>query len=218
MIENQPEYLASLEALPDVERRRLLLGDWEAREANSTYFNRSWVEEIVEYPERSEIVQVVRAYDFAGTLKSDANPSPDYTATVKMAKLKNGKYVILDAKRIRIRFGDWEEFIVSNSIEDEPGTVVCIPEDPGPAAKAATQLLSRNLAALGIATVKMRASMKKLDRFRPFSAMAENNGVQILRGCCSDLENKVENKNEFFYKELEGFTGERKRGESGHDD
>lgn len=218
MIKNQPNYLATLEALPLLEKRRLLLGDWEARQEGSTYFSRSWVEETIHYPEKSEIRSIIRAYDFAGTLKSDANPSPDYTATVKLAKLKNGKYCILDVKRTRIPFGKWLEFIVTNAEHDEPGTQVCIPLDPGVAADGATKILAQQLAEHGIAVTKLRATQKKLDRFRPFSALAFNGGLQIVRGCCHDLENGIESSNDFFYKELEAFTGERKRGENGHDD
>lgn len=218
LIKNQPNYLATLEALPLLEKRRLLLGDWEARQEGSTYFSRSWVEETIHYPEKSEIRSIIRAYDFAGTLKSDANPSPDYTATVKLAKLKNGKYCILDVKRTRIPFGKWLEFIVTNAEHDEPGTQVCIPLDPGVAADGATKILAQQLAEHGIAVTKLRATQKKLDRFRPFSALAFNGGLQIVRGCCHDLENGIESSNDFFYKELEAFTGERKRGENGHDD
>lgn len=218
LMENQPDYLATLESLPPMECRRLLHGDWEAREEGSTYFSRGWVEEVIGYPHKSEIREIVRAYDFAGTLKSDANPSPDYTATVKIAKMKSGKYRILDVKRTRITFGNWMKFILDNAEEDEPGTIICIPLDPGIHARGANKLLSQALAEHGIAVTQMKASMKKLDRFRPFSAMAYNEGIEIVKGCCHDLENGIVSSNDFFYKELEAFTGERKRGENGHDD
>lgn len=219
LLENQPEYLASLEALPDVERRRLLLGDWEAREANSTYFQRNWVEEIDGYDE-SQVVRIVRAYDMAGTLKSDANNSPDYTVATKMAKMKDGTYIVLDIKRTRIRFGDWEKFIIENAMEDRElhrEVTILLPEDPNPAAKAATSLMIRNLAEAGLYAQKIRASTSKLDRFRPFSAMAQNHGVKFVKGCGQDLENKNYNTLDFVYKELESFDGNRRRGESGHD-
>ena len=219
LLENQPEYLATLESLPDMERRRLLLGDWEAREINSTYFQRSWVEEISGYDE-SQVVKIVRAYDMAGTLKSDANNSPDYTVATKMAKMKDGTYLVLDVKRTRIRFGDWEKFIIENAMEDKElhrEVTILLPEDPNPAAKAATALMIRNLAEAGLYAQKIRASTSKLDRFRPFSAMAQNHGVKFLRGCGQDLENKNYNTLDFVYKELEAFDGNRRRGESGHD-
>lgn len=220
LMELNPEYKSNLESLPDLERRRLLLGDWEAREANSTYFQRNWVEEIDGYDD-SQVVRIVRAYDMAGTLKSDANNSPDYTVATKMAKMKDGTYVVLDVKRTRIRFGDWEKFIIENAMEDRElhrEVTILLPEDPNPAAKAATSLMIRNLAEAGLYAQKIRASTSKLDRFRPFSAMAQNNGIKFLRGCGQDLENKNYNTLDFVYKEMEAFDGNRRRGESGHDD
>lgn len=218
LMENQPDYLANLEALPDVERRRLLLGDWTAREAAASYFNRTWVEELLDYPDPHDIVEVVRTYDFAGTLVHDGNKSPDYTATCKMAKLRNGDYVILDVKRTRIRFGDWESFILQNAMEDTKDTLIVIPQDPNPAAKAAADLLVRRLTEMGLYAQVMRASTSKLDRFRPFSSLAQQGAIKIMRGCATDLENNIQNNNDFFYKELEAFTGVRKKGEAGHDD
>lgn len=215
-----PEYKANLESLPDLERRRLLLGDWEAREMASTYFQRQWCEEVTGYDE-TQVDKVVRAYDFAGTLKSDANPSPDYTVATKMAKMKDGTYIVLDIKRTRIRFGDWEQFIVDNALQDAETSkhvTILLPEDPNPAAKAATTLLARKLAELGLSAQKIRASTSKLDRFRPFSAMAQNGGIKFLKGCGYDLENNRLGTNDFVYKELEAFDGNRRKGENGHDD
>lgn len=220
LLENQPEYLSSLEALPQVERDRLLHGSWNARPEGASYFNRKWIEEVDDYNEE-DIERVVRAYDFAGTLKSDANPSPDYTVGVKMARLKNGKYIVLDVRRTRIRYGDWESFIIENAMEHDShhrNYSILVPLDPGVAAKAATELLCRNLAEKGLYVEKMRATSSKLDRFRPFSAIAQNSGVQFLRGCGTDYENKIENDNEFIYKELEAFDGRKRKGETGHDD
>lgn len=219
LIESQPQYLSNLENLPDVEKRRNLWGDWEARISESTYFQRAWCEEVTGY-DPSEFVKVVRAYDFASTLKSDANNSPDYTVGTLMGKTKSGDYIVLDVKRTRIRFGDWEQFILDNWMEDKNlfrDIVTLIPLDPGVGAQMSTALLCRSLAEKGVVTQKMRASGKKLDRFRSFSSMCQNGGVKFLKGCGTDYENKVFNDNGFVYKELESFDGLRRRGENGHD-
>lgn len=218
LIENQPEYLASLEALPDVERRRLLLGDWTAREQSSTHFLRTWVQEDIVEPPASEIVKTVRAYDFAGTLKSGGNPSPDYFACSKVSRLKDGSYFVHDIQRTRIRFGEWENFILTIAYQDGPKVDIVLPEDPNPAAKAATKLLARSIAEKGFYVRTVRSSSSKLDRFRPFSSLAMNGHVKFLRNCGTDHENKIYNDSNFVYMELERFTGERKRGENGHDD
>lgn len=218
LIENQPEYLASLEALPDVERRRLLLGDWTAREQSSTHFLRSWVTEATEEPPKSEIIKTVRSYDLASSLKSEANISPDYTATCKVSKLKNGSYFVHDVQRTRIRFGDWKKFILNNAISDGYDVDIILPLDPGAAAKAATGLLSRELSEEGFRVRTLQTTKSKLDRFRPVSSLSQNGHVVFLKNCGTDHENKVLNDNNFIYKELESFTGLRKSGESGHDD
>lgn len=218
LIENQPEYLASLEALPDIERRRLLLGDWTAREQASTYFMRTWVKEALAEPPHSEIIKTVRVYDFAGTLKSDANISPDYFACSKVSKLKSGEYFIHDVQRTRIRFGDWKRFILDNAHKDGTYVDIILPIDPNPAAKAATQILSREISEEGFFVRTIRSSTSKLDRFRPFSSLAMNGSVVFLKNCGTDHENKIYNDLNFVYKELESFTGLRKGGEGGHDD
>src|SRR5690606_1358910 len=130
LISTQPQYLASLEALPDVEKRKNLYGDWEARLQESTYFQRQWVEEI-DYFEESDVEATVRSFDFAATLKSDSNPSPDYTASVRMRLLKDGRYLIDDVRKTRIRAGDWEKFVLECAADDPPMTDYYPPLDPG---------------------------------------------------------------------------------------
>lgn len=218
LIKNQPEYLASLEALPDVERRRLLLGDWTARETGSTYFQREWCPEQVDEPLPHEIVRTVRAYDFAGTLKTASNPSPDYTVGVKMSKLKSGGYFIHEVIRTRVLPGDHENFILSNAKRDGFGVDIVIPLDPGSNGKFVAGLLTRTIGEHGYRVRTLRATGGKLDRFRPFSSLAMNGHITFLKGCGVDLENNIESDNNFVYKELEAFTGKRKGGESGHDD
>lgn len=217
LIETNPHYLASLESQPDIERRRNLHGDWEARQEGSSYFERSWVEEIP-FVSEGDIAQTVRAFDFAATLKSDINPSPDYTTSVRMRRLRSGEYLIDDIRKIRIRVGEWEKFVEDCFNDDPYGTTYIIPQDPGAAAAKATQDFCRRLAEKGIPTKKEKTNRSKLDRFRPFASMAQNSGVVILKGCATDYENGISNNNDFYYRELESFTGNRRGGESGHDD
>lgn len=213
LLEKSPEYLANLKSMSEVEMRRNLLGDWFARVEGSSYFDREWVEELTEDVDPNEIVSSVRAYDFAGTVPSDANPYPDYTACVKMSKMKNGDYVIRDVKRTRIRFGDWEEFIIADALEDSlemPRTTICLPISPNPESKAATMMLARKLGGMGFVVEVKQATgnSSKMDGFRPFAALAQNGGVKILSGCTYDVDVDVVD-NEVFYKELESFDGTR---------
>jgi len=218
LMEEKPHYLGDLEALPEVEMRRLLLGDWTARETGSSFFQREWCSEAHEEPPKSDIVKTVRAYDFAGTLKSSANPSPDYTACAKISKLKNGDYFVHEVLKTRILPGEWESFILSCARVDGFNTEIVIPLDPGASAKLATGLLTRAISECGYRVRTLRASGSKLDRFRPFSSLAMNGHITFLKGCGTDLENNIQSDNNFVYKELEAFTGKRKAGEASHDD
>ena len=219
LIDNQPEYLASLEALPDVERRRLLLGDWTAREEANSYFSRTWCPEDIVHPPASDIIATVRCYDLAGTLKSkDSGNEPDYTASAKVSKLKSGGYFVHDVQRTRIRFGDWERFILENAATDGKNTKIVIPEDPNPAAKSAAAQLTQKISEHGYIVTTMRSTKSKLDRFRPFSSLAQNGHIKFLKNCGIDYENNIFNDNNFVYKELEAFTGLRRSGQNGHDD
>jgi predicted phage terminase large subunit-like protein len=208
-------YIAFLEGLPRIQKEILLYGNWEARPEGTGLIKREWFREEMEEPAWTDIVRTVRAYDFAGTIKTaDMTYDPDYTACVKMSKLKDGTYFIHDVQRIRIKFGDWKNFIVTNANQDGPKTEIILPIDPNPAAKAATMLLAREVTEEGFFVRTMKASGKKIDRFRPFASMCMNGGIRILKNCGTDHENKIFNDLGFFYKELESFTGERK----GHDD
>ena len=219
LMEAQPEYKSNLEALPNVEMRRLLLGDWTAREEGSTYFQRSWCgDDALEEPPASEIVKTVRAYDFAGTLKSSANTSPDYTASAKVSKLKSGDYFIHDVQRTRIPFGDWYKFVIDNAKNDGKGVDILIPLDPGAAAKAATSFLTRSIGEAGYTVRVVKTSQSKLDRFRPFSSLAMNGHIKFRKNCGIDYENNIQGDNKFVFRELEAFNGLRRSGEMGHDD
>lgn len=211
-------YKSNLEALPKLDRERLLHGNWFARPEGSSYFARENVIELTDPPPHSEFVRIVRAYDFAGTLPHDGNRETDYFASVKMGKLKNGNYVILDVVRTRITFGDWEGHILSNAQRDGTGVDIILPEDPNAASKAATSILAKSLAEQGYYPKMRRSSMGKLDSFRPFAAAAELGVVSIVKNCCTDLWNKIDCNNDFFYTELEQFDGKRRSGATGHDD
>ncbi len=210
----QPEYKANLEALPRVDRERLLYGNWFAREESTGYFKREWIEELSEVPDEHEFVKIVRAWDIAGSTKSEQNNDPDYTAGVKMGKKRTGEYVILDVVRFRARFGEVTQKIIETAALDGTKVDVIIPSDPNAAAKAAATMMVAEIASHGYYARARPSNKSKLDRFRPFSAVAEQGIVQIVKGCMDDLENKTFRDNNPYFVELEKFDGGRK----GHDD
>jgi phage terminase large subunit-like protein len=84
--------------------------------------------------------------------------------------------------------------------------------------KAATSMLVRSLAEQGYVAKMRRSSQGKLDSFRPLAAACEVGVVSIVKDCCTDLWNKINCNNDFFYLELEHFDGKRRSGPLGHDD
>lgn len=218
LLENDSGYVGRLKANNEVDVQRLLYGNWKVRPSNAGIMKREWFHEVDQPPAWTEITKTVRAFDFAGTLKSDANPSPDYTACVKMSRLKDSTYHIHEVRRVRIRFGDWVKWILQCCIDDGSKVDVIIPIDPNPAAAAASMMLARTLSEHGLYVRRFKASGKKIDRARPFASMLLNGGVSIEKGCAVDEENKVSYDNSFYYKECEAFDGEKRKGENGHDD
>ncbi|MNC12601.1 Terminase-like family protein [compost metagenome] len=215
---NDPSYPSRLMANNEVDVQRLLYGNWKVRPSTAGIMKREWFHEATEQPAWTEIVKTVRAFDFAGTLRSDANPSPDYTTSVKMSKLKDGTYFIHDVRRIRIRFGQWVDWILQCSVDDGAKCDVIIPIDPNPAAAAASQMLARTLSEKGLYVRRFKTSGRKIDRARPFASMLLNGGITILKDCAVDEENNINYDNTFYYKECEAFDGEKRKGEHGHDD
>lgn len=215
LMRNQPEYLHALEALPKVDRARLLLGDWTARAEGSGYFKREWMIEELDDPPHNEIVKTVRVYDLAGTLKSDLNYNPDYSTSCKMSKLKNGEFFIHEVERWRSRYGELMSRIISNANRDGTKVDIIIPQDPNASAKAAAQMMVKDITAEGFYVKAVSTNRSKLDNFRPFSASSMNGNVRIKKNCGNDFENKIFNSLEFFYDELEKFDGESR---THHDD
>lgn len=209
LMEADPSYVGKLMARDWVEVQRLYWGNWKVRPTTSGFFKREWLPELNDVP-MGDVVKIVRAYDLAGTLKSDTNPDPDYTASVKMAKMKNGTYVILEVTRMRARYSDVTAHILDNAKRDGKAVDIIIPVDSGAAGKAAAGMLLKEIVAAGYYAITKPTSASKVERFRPFSAAAQGGLVSIRLGCCDDLENEVYGDNSFYYTELERFDGGRK--------
>lgn len=210
LMEADPNYVSRLMARDHVEVQRYFYGNWKVRPSTSGFFRREWLIEEKDIPPHNEIVKTVRAYDLAATLKSDSNPDPDYTASVKMAKLKSGDYIILDVVRLRARPADVTAHILDNALRDGKGVDIIIPTDSGAAGKAAARMLIKEIVEAGYYATTKATSSSKIDRYRPFSAAAQAGLVRILKSCATDLENEVFNDNSFYYAESERFDGGRK--------
>jgi predicted phage terminase large subunit-like protein len=210
-----PTYLSNLKAQPQVDVQRYLYGNWYVRPTGASMVRREWFVEKDQEPAWTEVVKTVRAFDFAFKLRTDSYPNPDYTVSVKMSKLKDGNYFIHDIRRTRVLPGNWMQFILDSAMEDGSKVDIVLPLDPQ--TRYSNTFISKDLSSRGFYVRQFAAAGKKAERFKPFSSMVMNGGMQILRNCGTDYENDITNDLNFFYKELEAYDGERSSG-SRHDD
>lgn len=189
-----PDYKARLEVLPRVERERLLGGNWNVRAISGEVFKRSWYS-IIDHLDPKLIVSECRAWDLAASEVSPKNKDPDWTAGVKVAKLKDGTYVIRHVER-----GRWSPAKVRKNIEtmaeqDGKKCQIRLPQDPGQAGKDQAQQYVRDLAGKGYTIRIYRPTGDKITYANPVSALAEQGMMKLIRGPW----------NEAFLNELEAF-------------
>ena len=87
----------------------------------------------------------VRGWDLAATADRSAG-NPDWTVGVKLGRLEDDRFVILDVVRIREGPAAVEQAIMETAVKDGPGVGVALPQDPGQAGKYQVQQLMRRLA------------------------------------------------------------------------
>ena len=187
--------------------------NWLAREEGSGYFKRHWtpIKNSFEIFSNDPVVRRVRAWDLASTLPSEAQPDPDFTAGVLIARTKSGYYIIEDVVHGRWRAGELEHMLVEQAQKDiEMYGYSCLnylPIEPASAGKIQKHHFAQVFASNGVPIkfFKVGSNKSKLDRFLPFASVAENELVVV----------KEDEWNEKFLTELELFTGTRSKN---HDD
>jgi predicted phage terminase large subunit-like protein len=175
-----PEYRARLLALPRVERERLLHGNWKIRPAAGLYFNRGWCQ-VVEAAPVGLVVK--RGWDLAATPKTETN-DPDWTCGVKLGRTEDGRYFVLDHRRLRGTPAAVERLLANTAAEDGVTVEIALPQDPGQAGKSQAAALIRALE--GFTVRATPESGDKVTRFGPFSAQAEAGNVYVLRGAWNE--------------------------------
>lgn len=216
-IRQNPEYVSFLEGLPDVEKARLLYGNWFARPEGANYFKRENLRKADSIPLDAVCC---RAWDKSSSVPTDLEKFPDYTACIKLYKTPGGDYFISGENhpdnhddyeqelylKFRAKPGRRDNIIIKQALFDGDDCVVILPQDPGSAGISEFQESSKKLAQHGIIVKKdpVAPTKSKLQKFSPVAAAIENGFVSIV-------ESTFPNRHtlEAFYKELESFTGER---------
>lgn len=185
-----PGYMASLLALPFVERERLLGGNWKIRPAAGLYFQRSWCRVVDAIPAGTVFG---RGYDLAATPPTAENPDPDATSATKIGRTPDGRYIVVDNKSIRVTPAGVERFILNTASQDGPNCTISLPQDPGQAGKSQVAQFAKMLS--GYTFRSSTETGDKITRFSPFSAQCEAGNVDVLRA----------DWNEGWFSNLEGF-------------
>lgn len=207
-MERDPTYLVKLKSEARVERERLLGdpqlgGNWKIRAAAGLMFRREWCRALPAEPAGLE--RVVRGWDLAGTLKTDAN-DPSWTFGVKLGRyeranpLAAARFVILDARCGRLAPSGVRGMVKGTAAADGSEVRVSLPQDPGQAGKDQVAEFVGMLAGYDVRTSPETGD--KVTRFNPFSAQAEVGNVDYVAGSWNDE----------FFRQLEGFPDAR------HDD
>src|SRR5947209_8932760 len=141
LMKEDPGYEAGLDALPEVEKRRLKFGDWTARPSGKK-FRREWFEKHILDEIPDDIERKCRFWDLAATEEVKPNSKktgPDYTAGVLLARRREGtypRYVIINALWERRDAGGVEDLMQETAIKDGCDTLINIEQEPGASGKS----------------------------------------------------------------------------------
>lgn len=190
LMEADPGYLASLLALPTVERERLLGGNWKIRAQAGLLFKRGWCNVVDAVPAGTRFL---RGWDLAASPKTPQNPDPDATSGTKIGVQPDGRFIVVHSVK------DWQgpagvrRMLKNTASQDGYDCTISVPQDPGQAGKDQKESIALDLTGY---TVRFSPeSGDKVTRFSPFSAQAEAGNVDVLRG----------DWNEDWFSDLESF-------------
>lgn len=190
---DQEAYLESLAHLPEIEQRRLIRGDWSAKDAG-TAFDTSKLR-VVSRLEAAEAgfgvysngrparIRRARCWDMAATEPSASATDPDYTVGTLLALCEgSGLWMIEDVVRVRVASHDVESTIAATCRRDGRDVPVWITQEPGAAGKSLVNHYARNVLR-GIAAVHgWRETGDKETRARIPSAAIGRGLVLVLEG------------------------------------
>jgi len=180
-MDNDPGYMANLMIMGRVDRERLLNGNWKVKEQAGSYFPKMKINLLPAIP--TDVKQWVRKWDLAATTISEANPSPDATASVLMGRRENGRIVIADGINIRENASDVRQIIKNILSQDHARSrslTTIIPQDPGQAGKDQASSLISFLS--GYKVKAIRETGPKVTRAEPLSSQWQANNVDIVAG------------------------------------
>jgi predicted phage terminase large subunit-like protein len=189
--QGDPDYESTLNALHQIERDRLLGGNWNVRAVAGSFFKRGYFQLIDFWP--GQVKRRVRAWDLAATKPHEGNKDPDWTVGLKVAELDTGKWLIEHAERFRESPGAVDDAILNIARQDGVETIQLFWRDPGQAGKSQEDHIVKLLKGFHVKFVV--ASKDKQTYAGPVSSFAEHQQIMVMRGSW----------NEPFFGALEAF-------------
>ncbi len=181
LLDNNREYLANLKAQDEVTKEQLLNGNWKIRPAGGLYFKANQAPIVSVVPDK--IIGICRAWDLAATEQTPQNKSPDKTAGVLMARLRNGQFIVLDVFTGCLNASGVRQAVRSIAMQDRINyrcNNIHIPQDPGQAGKEQAQSYVGFLAGFNVQTERVNGS--KINRAEPFASQWQQGNILLLRG------------------------------------
>lgn len=197
LMENDPGYLANLLALTEVEKERLLNGNWKIKPSAGSFFKRTQIGDILKtIPD--DIVAICRGWDLAAT-DEDENKEAAYTAGLLMAKRACGRFLVLDVVNRQLKAGEVRKLVKTTTKADNAKyRKYCtvrqrLPQDPGQAGKEQAESYIEMLA--GYSVVTRPESGSKESRAEPMAAQWQQGFFDVMEG----------EWNEEYFNQLESF-------------
>jgi predicted phage terminase large subunit-like protein len=122
--------------------------------------------------------EAVRGWDLAATAERNS-VNPDWTVGVKLGRLEDGRFVILDVTRMRAGPAAVEALIMETAARDGAAVKISLPQDPGQAGKYQIETLVRRLAGYRVAG-SVESGSKEL-RAGPVATQIDAGNVLMIR-------------------------------------
>lgn len=176
LMDNDPGYRSNLNALDHVQRERLKNGNWNAN-YNNGMFKMPWFKFVDRLPPTA---QKFRYWDRAATEPTPRNPNPDWTAGA-LGCIHNGELYIGDMVHFRGSPAENEEMISATASMDGTGTIFGLEQEPGSSGKDTVFRYITNVLR-GFTAYADLPSGDKIERAKPWCALAEQGHVYLVRG------------------------------------
>lgn len=176
LMQKDPGYIANLKALNNIERARLLDGNWKIRVEPGMIFPRDDAVIIDWVP--NDITHSIRSWDLAASEERDGT-NPDWTVGMKLCRRANGLIIIVDVIRVRRKAAAVRSLLINCANNDTKNTPIVLPQDPGQSGKDQAETYRGLLK--GYRIISRTITKNKVAMANDVSAAWQRGEVQMVR-------------------------------------